>query len=358
MSSQQRTITASDEEFVADLGTSLSAQLAEIKTQWPQFYECIDVARLSNETFYFVTEMASETIDFHSTHKGGRGDLYREAQRNPLIRGVGIRQLFELVSPQRELSSLRPQHKILDVLGGDGVLARAIPDLVTPARAPHVLTSDLSEDMVAAARAYGLFALRQPAQNLLLKDESIDGVIIAYGAHHIPQEQRVLACREAYRVLKDDGRIVLHDFEEDSPVAGWFGEVVDKYSITGHQFPHFTIEEIHTCLQEAGFSDIEVTYLYDPFILDAPTREDAIRTFAECLLNMYGLVKLLEHNSEEEALDIIAALSDKYFRYDYQSLGLSELFGAPEIQVAEVNGAWHLEAPRVALVGHATKRRL
>ena len=355
MSSQRRS-TVADEEFSADLGASLATQLAEIKTQWPQFYECIDVERLSDETFFFMTELAAGTVDFHSTLKGGRGESYREAQRNPLIRIVGIRQLFELVSPRQSLSSLTPRHTILDVLGGDGVLARAMQHLVAPALMPHVLTSDLSEDMVAAAQAYGLFALRQPAQNLLLKNDSIDGVIIAYGSHHIPRAQRGLACEEAYRVLRDGGRIVLHDFEEDSPMAGWFGDVVDKYSITGHQFPHFTIEEIRTCLQEAGFSDINVTYLYDPFILDAPTLAEVTRLFAGYLLNMYGLVKLFEQHSDEEALGIVAALSSKYFRYDYPLLGLSESFGVSEVQVNEVNGAWRLEAPRVALVGHATKR--
>lgn len=355
MSTQHR-LRVSDEEFHAEHGTSLAAQLAEIKTQWPQFYECIDVERLSDENFYFITELSAGMVDFHSTHKGGRGELYREAQRNPLIRMVGIRQLFELVSPQGKLSSLTPQHKILDVLGGDGVLARAMQHLATPAQMPQVLTSDLSEDMVAAAQSYGLFALCQPAQNLLLKDDSIDGVIIAYGTHHIPQEQRVLACKEAYRVLRDGGRIVFHDFEEDSPMAGWFSEVVDKYSITGHQFPHFTFEEIQTNLEKAGFSDIHVNYLYDPFIMEGPSFEEARRMFARCLLNMYGLVKLSERHSDEEVLDIIAALSDKYFRYDYTRLGLSESFGVPEVRVVEVNGAWRLEAPRVALVGQATKR--
>lgn len=355
MSSQHRS-TVSDKELRAGLGASLTEQLAEIKMQWPQFYDCIDVERLSEENFFFITELAAGTIDFHSTLEGGRGELYREAQRNPLIRIVGIRQLFELISPSRELSSLTPQHKILDVLGGDGVLARAMQHLAIPALMPHVLTSDLSEDMVAAAQAYGLFALRQPAQNLLLKDDSFDGVIIAYGAHHIPPEQRGLACEEAYRVLKDGGRIVLHDFEEGSPMSGWFGDVVDKYSITGHQFSHFTREEIQTYLEEAGFSDIEVNYLYDPFLLDAPSPAAARRLFAECLLNMYGLVKLLEQHSDEEALNIVDALSRKYFRYDYLPLGLSESFGVSEVRVAELNGAWHLEAPRVALVGHATKR--
>jgi SAM-dependent methyltransferase len=161
--------------------------------------------------------------------------------------------------------------------------------LAPPSLMPSILTSDLSEEMVIAARAYGLFAIRQPAQNLLLKDRSLDGVIIAYGTHHIPPDHRVQACQEAFRVLRHDGRIVLHAFETGSHMARWFSEVVDQYSITGHQYPHFTAGEIRDYLSRAGFTDINIRYIYDPFIIYAGSADEAKHKLAEYLLNMYGL---------------------------------------------------------------------
>ncbi len=336
-------------------GRRLAEQLLWIKSSWPQFYNDIDPARVSDAYCYFITELITRAVDFDSTTEGGRGELYRHAQHDPLIRAVGIRQLFELVSPGGDLSSYTPHHKVLDVLGGDGVLTRALHLLTPPESMPNVITSDLSEDMVAAAQAYGLFAMWQPAQNLLLKDNSLDGVIIAYGSHHIPKGQRLKTCQEAFRVLRPGGKIAFHDFEEDSPMSRWFGDVVDRYSQTGHAFPHFTREEIAEYLSEAGFEDVTVRHLYDPFVMWGESPDDVRRALAECLLYMYGLVKLSDGRDNGEALMAVDELAFDCFKYDYGRMGLDESFGAPAVRLEESGGRWRIELPRVALVGCGVK---
>lgn len=348
-------LEVTDNYIPSNAGQRLAAQLGQLKHTWPHFYDCIDPVRISESTCGFITDLAARAFDFDSPMLGGRGDSYRLAQQNPLVRSIGIRQLFSLVSPDRDLRRLGPRHKILDVLGGDGVLARAMEQMVPESSLPSIVTSDLSGEMVAAARAYGLFAIQQPAQKLLLRDDSIDGVIIAYGTHHIPTNQRLQACHEAFRVLKPGGSIALHDFEEDSPMARWFNEVVDSYSQTGHLFPHITKEEVEGYLLEAGFDGVRVEYLYDPFVISDVNPERARRQLSKYLLHMYGLVKLVDLHGLDGALDIIGDLAEEYMRYDYNAMGLPDSFGASSVRLKRQGDGWTIELPRVALVGHGVK---
>lgn len=348
-------LEATDNYLPSNAVQRLAAQLGQLKNQWPHFYDCIDPVRISESNCGFINDLAARVFDFDSPMLGGRGDSYRLAQQNTLVRSVGIRQLFSLVSPDRDLRRLGPRHKILDVLGGDGLLARAMQQMMPKSSLPAVLTSDLSGEMVAAARAYGLFAIQQPAQKLLLRDHSIDGVIIAYGTHHIPLNQRLQACREAFRVLKPGGAIALHDFEEDSPMSRWFNEVVDSYSQTGHLFPHITRDEVGGYLVESGFEDVRVEYLYDPFIITEATPELARRQLSHYLLHMYGLVKLVERHGLDGALEVIGRLADEYLRYDYPAMGLPDSFGAPCVRLEQTGDGWTIEAPRVALVGRGVR---
>jgi ubiquinone/menaquinone biosynthesis C-methylase UbiE len=335
---------------------SFVERLARVRERWPEFYDCIDLARVTETSCNLIVAMATSAFDFNSIAGGGRGESYRLAQINPMIRSTGISQLFNFIQPSNGTKKeFTPQHKVLDVLGGDGVLARAINQMLPSARRPHIITSDLDEDMVRAAQAYGLFAIQQPAQKLLLKDNSTHGVIIAYGSHHIPRDQRLEACREAFRVLKPGGRIAFHDFEAGSPVSRWFGEVVDRYSQTGHCFDHFTRDEIRGYLQEAGFDDVKVDHVYDPFILSDKTPTAAQTLLKKHLLEMYGLVQLTKCNGQARALEMVFELAHQYFRYDYRSMGLEESFGAPYIKTTQKNGYWFVESPRVALVGHGVK---
>ena len=327
----------------------------KLRDKWPHLYDCIDWSRISESSFRMVEELASKAADFASVSSGGRGESYRRAQQDPSVRSIGIRQLFEYVSPNRDLASLSPGYKILDVLGGDGVLSRALKNLAPHSSMPSILTSDLSEEMVAAAQAYGLFAIRQTAQNLFLKDQSMDGVIIAYGTHHIPLNHRIQVCQEAFRVLTPAGHIVLHDFEAESPMSRWFSEVVDRYSITGHQFPHFTAEEIREYLSCAGFVDITVQYMYDPFVVYADSADEAKRKVAAYLLNMYGLTKLVNEHGYEESLTKVYDLTCEYFKYDDKSLLFDERFGHAQVYIGREGEQWYLEAPRVALVGSGIK---
>jgi SAM-dependent methyltransferase len=237
-----------------------------------------------------VAAMLQRGTEF-DTDVDGRGDTYRVAQRRPEVRMTGIQTLLELALdgpiPHRWPDSLR----VLDVLGGDGTIARALSRLRPRATGDGqwILTSDLSRHMVAGAIGYRLPAICQPAQRLVLREEAFDAVVIAYGTHHIPPAERRVAYAEALRVLKPGGRLVVHDFEEDSQVAVWFAEVVHRLAPNGHACTHYSRERLVGDLADAGFRDVVVRTMSDPLTVLEATPESARQRLCAYVADMYGL---------------------------------------------------------------------
>jgi hypothetical protein len=116
-------------EPVVKIKEEAKEPMLQFKDKWPYLYDCIDWSRISESNSRMIEELASKAPDFDSVSSGGRGEFYRRAQQDPSVRSVGIRQLSALISPNQDLGCLSPSYKILDVLGGDGVLARAMKDL-------------------------------------------------------------------------------------------------------------------------------------------------------------------------------------------------------------------------------------
>ena len=163
---------------------------------------------------------------------------------------------------------------------------------------------------------------------------------MAYGSHHIEPSNRQQAVNESFRVLKPGGTFVLHDFEENSAVARWFANVVDRYSATGHKYKHFTQKEMKELFTEAGFTKILVGEgMYDPFRCTAPTLDEAVDRLADYLLDMYGLVKLNEMG-QELARKTVLEFSISYFG---------------KLHTRKPGRNWQIEMPRRALVASGTK---
>lgn len=255
--------------------------------------ELLDLSRTGNIDRY-VHDLDLLSWEFEGTVTGGRGSAYNTAQRSVDNREIGMVDLLTRFSETAELPG--PRVKILDVLGGDGTLARFCRTLT--ADGPTIYTADLSRLMIDACDAQHLPCVRQSATHSLFRTAVLDGVLIAYGSHHLNDRERRDAVAEAYRTLKPGGRLVLHDFEIGGRCAKWFEQVVHPLSRTGHPYLHFSRSEMSTLLLDAGFVDVHVAAMHDPFHLLGETPDQARRNAVMHLYAMYDLVKVADRTED------------------------------------------------------------
>jgi SAM-dependent methyltransferase len=325
---------------------TLNDYLRDVVPAHPLLGPVLDFGRPGGEKA--LSALMATTTEFDSDDTG-RGDSYRRAQKDSSVRWRGMRQLLELACSPDPAG----QCTVLDVLGGDGTIARAVgahPGDVTSGI--RILTGDLSGEMVDRALAQGLPAVRQSAEHLFLGDATVDAVLLAYGTHHIAPQDRLTAVTEALRVVRPGGRVVLHDFDDSSPMAHFFAGVVHPHTTAGHDYPHFSRELLTDLFDEAG-TPARVIDMYDPLVVLGDTEEDARRRMCDYVADMYGVGQVLD------ALDGVGArwrLLEQYFGHERYLAGLShdvECTKAPIVYRS--NGAYVAEVPRIAIVAVAEK---
>jgi SAM-dependent methyltransferase len=325
-------------------GADVPGQVAELRRLHPGLYARTDPRRIA--AWQAVLGSTPERHDdFGDDAEGGRGGIYLKAQAlNTRARATGIRTLLSLAAPERPTADgERPV--LVDLLGGDGLIRKVCRELGLDDF--DILTCDASSHMVAAAWAAGMPALLQRAEQPLSRDASVDAVLLAYGSHHVPPSDRQAVASEAYRMLRPGGAFVLHDFLVGSPMDVWFEEVTDVLSMTGHKFLHFTRDEIDGYLEKAGFDHREVLEVDDPYTVVGATPEEAELAVGRYLLHMYGLVKVFDGRTEEEAYRWVAERARAVFRYTEADGSVT----GTELRRDDTTGEWRLTVPRRAVVG-------
>lgn len=320
----------------------MRAFLRRLERDHPGCHALVDAAHVDLAVREVEARLHSGASEFSDEADGGRGGSYRQAQRMTFARAQGARALLDLFAHRRSVpdpSGADPL-VVLDVLGGDGLIARIARASVTSSpntssTSVTIVTSNVAPAMVEAALEAGLPALWQPAQQLILRDASVDGVLCAYGTHHLDHASLIETCEEARRVITPGGHVVLHDFEPDSAVARWFSEVVHRYSRKGHAFQHYGSEILTNAINDGGFEDVVSRPLVDPIIAPGVSPVAARLALAQYLFQMYGLVGL----GDGRSLDVLE-----------QVLSLAEsCFGAIAVDSVPEEGSYRACLPRVAV---------
>lgn len=137
---------------------------------------------------------------------------------------------------------------ILDVGCGTGSLAIEAARRAGPQA--KVFGLDASEQMlnIATRKAQRMDArvtfMRGTAEALPFEDARFNVVFSTLMMHHLPRPARLACAREARRVLKQDGRFVVSDFETSTHAAK---------SLHLHRHGGMRQKEVRTMLLDAGF---------------------------------------------------------------------------------------------------------
>lgn len=314
-------------------GYSFQEYLDHLRLDHPELFGLLSPERCRDAERH-IAKMNMASWEFEDENAGGRGLAYNSAQKTADNRKAGMIALLKCFSHSSKIPGR--DFRILDVLGGDGTVARFCKSLGH--HTPTIFTADISKFMIGACHAQALPCVRQSATRSLFRDNVLDGVLIAYGSHHLDGNARPMAVREAHRTLRAGRRLVLHDFEIGGRCAKWFDRVVHPYSRTGHPHAHFSRGEMSDLLTSAGFRDVRVFEISDPFILHGNSPEEARHNAITHMYDMYDLIKVAD-----SACDIAPRLE----RHISETLG--------PISIRQEEWRYAAEIPRHALVAVGTK---
>jgi demethylmenaquinone methyltransferase/2-methoxy-6-polyprenyl-1,4-benzoquinol methylase len=190
------------------------------------------------------------------------------------LMSLGLHRLWKAFAV--ELAGVRAGHRVLDIAGGSGDLARAFARRAGPAG--EVWLTDINRAMLAVGRdrlldeGVILPVAQCDAERLPFPDGHFDCATVAFGLRNMTHKDRALA--EMRRVLRPGGRLLVLEFSKvwkalERPydwysfkVLPWLGrrvagdETAYRYLAESIRM-HPDQEGLRELMERAGFQDVE-----------------------------------------------------------------------------------------------------
>ncbi len=263
---EAHSLTVAEMQEILSMGQSrISTQLAQLKQA-----RLVDDRRSGKNNFYTLHSDAESNATIRQLLDAARDEIDEWTKDEAALRFVlekrrdKIRAHFDELAgrfgrdfvPGRSWKSLceamlklLPPMVIADLGAGEGTLSQLLAQ-----RAEHVFAIDNSEKMVAygkkIAEEHGLVNLEYrlgDIEQIPIDDASVDLAVFSQALHHAEKPER--AIREAYRIVRPGGRIVILDLVQHN-----FEEARELYADTWLGFPEV---ELRQWLEQAGFTSVE-----------------------------------------------------------------------------------------------------
>lgn len=184
------------------------------------------------------------------------------------------------------LAALRPGERVLDVMCGTGIVARLAAEQVGPTG--EVAGLDLNAGMLAVARANTPAGVdiawhEADATSMPIPDGSFDVVLSQMGLQFVPD--KVAALREMRRVLDAGGRLLLNVPGPTPALFEIMAEALGRHmgpeaaGFVQQVFSLHDTDEIQGLLEDAGFTDVQVTA--ETKSLHLPASEDFLWQYVQ-----------------------------------------------------------------------------
>lgn len=204
-----------------------------------------------------------------------------EADYDAMAAAWDAKQTFLPAWRVKQVKRVRNGQSVLDLGCGNGILLYRY----LASKSISYTGVDISKKLLAIARKKALLApvrgpycfVRASLEKLPLADKSFDWVFCFAALHHLPQEARLPAVKEMWRVLKPGGKAAItvwnlySDFAVEKFGLNWSknggdGDVLIPWKASSekviNRYLHaFTKEELSDLFKKAGFRKVSAHYV-------------------------------------------------------------------------------------------------